>query len=95
MKGGHNKFKKEHNNFNPYNKLELNKFHQVQQPGRDKVGHQLHKRKRDLERIIKYRQNKGLDIEEAKLEELKQVEQELGGRKKDFERQKRKEFFLS
>ena len=47
MKGG-NRFKKEHNNYNPYNKLELNKFHQVQGNGKDKYGHQLHKKKRDL-----------------------------------------------
>ena len=43
-----NKFKKEHNNFNPYNKLELNKFHQVEKQHHDKQGHLLHKKKRDL-----------------------------------------------
>lgn len=51
-KGGHSRFRKEHNNYNPFNKLELNKFHQTQQQGHHKYSHQLHKRKRDLERMI-------------------------------------------
>ena len=48
---GGNRFKKEFNNFNPYNKLELNRFHQIKHQN-NKTGHQLHKKKRDIERII-------------------------------------------
>ena len=33
---GTNRFKKEYNNFNPYNKLELNKFHQIQDTRNEK-----------------------------------------------------------
>jgi hypothetical protein len=92
---GSNRFRKEHNNFNPHNRLDLNRFHQVQHQQQGKQGHQLHKKKRDLERIINYRKSKGLDVEEDKLEELRQVEQELQGRKHTYEQQQRKEFFLS
>ena len=35
-----------------------------------------------------------MEIEEGKLEELKQVEEELEDRKKGYEKQQRKEFFL-
>lgn len=52
-KGDGNRFKKEHNNYNPYNKLELNKFHQInsQEPKKG-YGHDLNKRKRDIDRMI-------------------------------------------
>ncbi len=46
--GGGNRFRKEHNNYNPYNKLDLNKFHQTKGQNQNHYGHQLHKRKRDL-----------------------------------------------
>lgn len=47
-----NKFKKEYNNDNPYNKLELNKFHQIDKHQPVKIGKLLHKKKRDLERML-------------------------------------------
>ena len=47
-----NKFKKEYNNYNPYNKLDLNKFHQIDKHQHVKVGRQLHKKKRDIERML-------------------------------------------
>ena len=34
--------------------------------------------------MIKYRQAKGLDIEEGKVEELEKVEEQLGSRKREF-----------
>ena len=95
-KPAHKGFKKEHNNFNPYNRLELNRFHQEQgQQQHTKYGHELKKKKRDLERMIAYRQKKGEEIEEDKVEALKEMEGEIGGRKREFEKEKRKEFFLS
>lgn len=58
-KGQGNRFKKEFNNYNPYNKLELNKFHQVNTK-HNNYSQQIHKKKRDLERMIEYRRSKGL-----------------------------------
>jgi hypothetical protein len=45
--------------------------------------------------MIEYRKSKGLDVEEEKVQALGQIEQELGERKKDFEKDKRKEFFIA
>lgn len=81
---GQNRFKKEYNNYNPYNRLDLNKFHQIKEQGHSKQGHQLHKRKRDLERMIDHFRKKGLEVDQAKLDELERIEGELGERKKEF-----------
>lgn len=67
---GPNRFKKEYNNYNPYNKLDLNKFHQIKEHSHNKQGHQLHKKKRDLLRMIEHFKSKGLEVEQSKLEEL-------------------------
>ncbi len=94
-KAGNSHTRKEHNNYNPYNTLELNKFHQIQGQGPNKQGHQMHKKKRDLERMIEHLKNKGMEVDQTKLDELAQIEEGLGGRKKEFVKTKRKEFFLS
>ena len=44
--------------------------------------------------MIEYRKKKGLEIETEKIEEIEQINQELNGRKKQFEKDKRKEFFI-
>ena len=72
-KEGNNRFKKEHNNYNPYNKLELNRFHQAKPNQRLHEGHQLHKKKRDIERMIQHLKKKGLEVEQDKVEELEAV----------------------
>lgn len=41
------------NNFNPYNRLKLNQFHQ-QQDTTQSEGKRLRKKQRDLERLINY-----------------------------------------
>ena len=47
-----------YNNNNPYNQLSLNKYHQIQDERSTEVrksdGFKLHKRKRDLERMLKH-----------------------------------------
>ncbi len=45
--------------------------------------------------MIEYRKSKGLDIEEEKVQALNKIEEELGDRRKDFEKDKRKEYFIS
>lgn len=45
--------------------------------------------------MIEYRKSKGLDIEEEKLQALQTIDQELGERRKDFEKDKRKEYFIT
>lgn len=44
--------------------------------------------------MIEYRRKKGLEVEEQKLGELEQIEHEVTERKRDFENDKRKEFFI-
>lgn len=44
--------------------------------------------------MIEYRRKKGLEVEEQKLGELEQIEHEVTERKRDFEKEKRKEFFI-
>lgn len=44
--------------------------------------------------MIEYRRKKGLEVEEQKLGELEQIEQEVTERKREFEKEKRKEFFI-
>lgn len=89
---GKQNYKKEVNNFNPYNRIKLNQFHQ-EQDKKVTEGKQLRKKQRDLERLVNY---EGLDegVKEAKGKELEQVQEELSQRKKNYERQKRKEFFI-
>jgi hypothetical protein len=36
--------------------------------------------------MIEYRKNKGLEIEQEKMDELQKIEGEMGGRKRDFEK---------
>lgn len=72
----------------------MNKYHQVENNKNNKYGHHLHKRKRDIERMIAYRKNKGLEIEEEKMKELEEIDAEMNERKGDFEKDKRKEFFI-
>lgn len=93
-KGQGNRFKKEFNNYNPYNKLELNKYHQVNSKPNN-YSQQLHKKKRDLERMIEYRKSKGLEVDEEKAQALANIQQELGERRKDFEKDKRKQYFIA
>lgn len=45
--------------------------------------------------MIEYRKSKGLDIEEEKLQALEQIGQEMGERRKNFEKDKRKEYFIA
>lgn len=45
--------------------------------------------------MIDHFKSKGKKVDQAKLDELSKIEQELGSRKKEFEKDKRKEFFLS
>lgn len=44
--------------------------------------------------MIEYRKSKGLEIEQQKLDQLATIEAELGTRKSNYEREKRKEFFI-
>jgi|JI6StandDraft_1071083.scaffolds.fasta_scaffold04682_18 hypothetical protein len=89
---GKQDFKKEINNFNPYNRIKLNQFHQ-EQDKKVSEGKQLRKKQRDLERLVNYQ---GLDenVKKEKEKELVGVQEELTQRKKSYERQKRKEFFI-
>lgn len=48
--------RKKFNNNNPHNKLQLNKFHQIGAKTQSSDSHQLHKKKRDLERLLKFKQ---------------------------------------
>lgn len=51
------------NNFNPYNRLNLNKFHQIDgQPRHAKEGRSIRKKKRDLERLLKHKQLQEVDV---------------------------------
>jgi hypothetical protein len=45
--------------------------------------------------MIEYRRSKGLEVEEEKVQALEKIDQELGERRKDFEKDKRKEYFIA
>lgn len=45
--------------------------------------------------MINHLKKKNLDVEENKVEQLQKIEEELESRKKNYEKEKRKEFFLS
>ena len=78
------------NNFNPYNKLQLNKFHQIGAKVHASDSKLLHKKKRDLQRLIKHMKDSNKEVNEQKLAELERVETELAGNKKEFEKDMRK-----
>jgi hypothetical protein len=67
--------RKEINNFNPYNRLKLNQFHQ-QQTEKISEGKQLRKKQRDLERLINY-DNIDEKVKEEKGKELEKVQETL------------------
>ena len=47
----------QYNNDNPYNKLNLNKFHQIgSKPKQQSEARQNHKKIRDLQRLIKHKE---------------------------------------
>jgi hypothetical protein len=48
-------FTKQYNNHNPYNKLSLNKYHQIGGTERISESKKLHKKKRDIERLIQHK----------------------------------------
>lgn len=66
-------FKKDINNFNPYNRIKLNQFHQ-EQDKKVSEGKQLRKKQRDLERLVNYQ---GLDdnVKKEKEKELVGVQE--------------------
>lgn len=43
------------NNYNPHNKIGLNKFHQISEKSKGSESKMLHKKKRDLERLIQHK----------------------------------------
>lgn len=43
------------NNYNPHNKIGLNKFHQISDKSKGSESKMLHKKKRDLERLIQHK----------------------------------------
>jgi hypothetical protein len=63
-------FSKQYNNDNPYNKLQLNKFHQIGGSTHISESKQLHKKKRDIERLIQHKQLQSGAADASKLEEL-------------------------
>lgn len=84
----------QYNNYNPYNKLELNKFHQIGAKAHNSESKLLHKKKRDLERAIRHKEQKNEEIKPEKVEQLETLKGKLEGNKKGYEKKMRKEFFL-
>jgi hypothetical protein len=68
------KFTKKYNNNNPYNKLQLNEFHQIGGKVHASESKLLHKKKRDLERLIQHKKQQNEEVDAAKLEELNKIE---------------------
>jgi hypothetical protein len=69
-KGNRNRnmsFSQQHNNDNPYNKLSLNKYHQIGGTEHISESKQLHKKKRDIERLIKHKQSQNAEADTSKL----------------------------
>ena len=82
------------NNYNPNNRLKLNKFHQeVGNKGNTSQSRQLKKKERDIERLIAH-DKVAPEVKEEKIEELKKVRENLETHKRGFERKKRQEFFM-
>jgi hypothetical protein len=44
--------------------------------------------------MLKHCQEKGIEVDQAKKQELEEIEKQLGSRRKTYEKDKRKEFFL-
>lgn len=61
------------NNNNPHNKLQLNKFHQIGAKTHKTDSHLLHKKKRDLERAIKFKQQLNEQLDPQKMEQLEKI----------------------
>ena len=93
-KGEKHQHRPKYNNHNPYNKLQLNKFHQIGAKAHNSESKLLHKKKRDIERAIRHKEQKNEDIDPQKLEQLESIKDQLEGNKKDYEKKMRKEFFL-
>lgn len=83
-----------YNNNNPHNKLELNKFHQLGASSHATESKLMHKKKRDIERLLKFKREKNEEPDAKKLQELEEVSSKLEDRKKVYEKQMRKEFFI-
>jgi cell fate (sporulation/competence/biofilm development) regulator YlbF (YheA/YmcA/DUF963 family) len=85
-----NNFSKQYNNDNPYNKLSLNKYHQIGGTEHISQSKQLHKKKRDIERLIQHKQLQSEEADTSKLEELQNIESKLDSKKKVYEKAKRR-----
>jgi hypothetical protein len=60
-------FCQQHNNDNPYNKLSLNKYHHIGGTEHISESKQLHKQKRDIERLIKHKQSQNEEADTSKV----------------------------